>query len=220
MTEQQRIKKIIKWLIYSDFAENDREIADKLGYTKSSLSQIVTGKVPISEKFVKKLCSADENINEAWISKGEGKMLKSDTLALSISSNIQIPLVNEHAVAGFGNNDFCIAEQDVKEYYVIPKFKYCHIDFMIEVHGSSMYPKYNSGDIIACTILKNSQFIQWNKCHIIATKEQGILVKRLLPGETEQYLLAVSDNKEYPPFQIPCEEITGIALVAGVIRLE
>lgn len=131
-----------------------------------------------------------------------------------------IPLVTQRAAAGFGNADFSIAEDDVKEYYVIPKFKYCHVDFMIEVSGLSMYPHFNSGDVIACSILRNTGFIQWNKCHVIATREQGILVKRLMPGEDKKHLRAISDNKEYPPFEIPVDEITGIAIVVGSVGLE
>lgn len=30
----------------------------------------------------------------------------------------------------------------------------------------------------------------------------------------------ISDNKSYDPFNVPLEEITGIAIVSGVIRLE
>ena len=116
--------------------------------------------------------------------------------------------------------DFSIEEADVKEYYVIPKFKYCHVDFMIEVSGLSMYPHFNPGDVIACSILRSTQFLQWNKCHVIATREQGILVKRLMPGEDKKHLRAVSDNKEYPPFDIPVDEITGIAVVVGHVGLE
>ena len=131
-----------------------------------------------------------------------------------------IPLVTQQAAAGFGNGDFSIEEADVKEYYVIPKFKYCHVDFMIEVSGLSMYQHFNSGDVIACSILRNTQFIQWNKCHVIATREQGILVKRIMPGEDKKHLRAISDNKEYPPFDIPVDEITGIAVVVGSVGLE
>lgn len=131
-----------------------------------------------------------------------------------------IPLVTATAAAGFGNGHFSIAEKDVKEYYVIPKFRFCKVDFMIEVSGLSMYPHFNPGDVIACTILTDRKFLQWNKCHVIATREQGILVKRLMPSEQDGFLTAVSDNKEYPPFDIPLEEITGIALVVGSVSLE
>lgn len=76
MTDIQRIKKIINWLIFQGVAENERELSEKLGYTKSSFSQIVNGKVPLSDKFVKKLCSLDDNINEVWVSEGTGAMFK------------------------------------------------------------------------------------------------------------------------------------------------
>ena len=137
------------------------------------------------------------------------------------ASNIKpIPLVTETAAAGFGNEYFSIAEKDVKEYYVIPKFRFCRVDFMIEVSGLSMYPHFNPGDVIACTILHDRKFLQWNKCHVIATREQGILVKRLMPSKHEGCFTAISDNKDYPPFDIPVEEITGIALVVGSVSLE
>lgn len=77
MNEVQRIRKTINWLLFKGVAENDRELAEILGYTKSSFSQIVNGRVPLSDKFVKKLCRFDENINEVWILTGEGEIFKS-----------------------------------------------------------------------------------------------------------------------------------------------
>ncbi len=131
-----------------------------------------------------------------------------------------IPLVTQSVAAGFGNENFSIAESDVKEYYVIPKFRYCQVDFMIEVSGDSMTPHLNSGDVIACTILRDSRFIQWNRIHVIATREQGLLVKRLAPSSDDGCLQAVSDNPKYPPFSIPKDEISGLALVVGSVCLE
>lgn len=168
-------------------------------------------------------------ISGDWLITGIEPMLKKDhetkaeyVIAESGTSygKTPIPLVSQKAIGGFGNNDFAIAERDVKEYYVIPKFKSKRIDFMIEVEGSSMYPKYNSGDVVACTIIRESKFIQWNKTHVIATKEQGIIIKRIKKGKDEDHLCMISDNESYDPFNVPVEEITGIALVAGVIRLE
>ena len=49
-----------------------------MGYTKSSFSQIVNGRVPLSDKFAKKLCRLDANINEVWILTGEGGMFKNE----------------------------------------------------------------------------------------------------------------------------------------------
>lgn len=71
----RRLKKAINWLIYSEKAENERALADLLGYTKSSFSQIVNGRVPLSEKFLDKLCRLDANLNKVWIKTGDGSML-------------------------------------------------------------------------------------------------------------------------------------------------
>jgi len=131
---------------------------------------------------------------------------------------IGAPLISHEAAAGFGTAQFAIREEDIAARYVVPDFK--GVDFMIRIKGSSMYPKYSSGDVVACRIIKESKFIQWNKPYIVATKEQGILCKRLKPSEKKNHILAVSDNKEYPPFDLPWDEVTGVALIIGTIRLE
>lgn len=184
------------------------------------------------------------NISPEWLLTGEGAMLKPTTQEPHVttqpstptakdrlpeafrcldplhSTQELIPLVTPKVAAGFGSADFVIAKSDVKEYYVIPKWKRQRVDFMIEVTGDSMQPKYNAGDIVGCTIIHNSGFIQWNRPHVIATREQGLLIKRLMPGTTTNSLSAVSENTRYPPFDIPKEEITGIALVIGHVNLE
>lgn len=82
MTDIQRIKKVINWLIFQEVAESEKALADLLGYTKSSFSQIVNGRVPLSDNFVKKLCGLDENINEVWIKGGTGTMFKNNPNSL------------------------------------------------------------------------------------------------------------------------------------------
>lgn len=147
--------------------------------------------------------------------------ISNDSLPLKSSPSVigALPLVSFTAIGGFGNSNFAIEEKDVKDYYVIPKFKHKKVDFMIEVEGSSMYPKYNSGDVVACRIINEEGFIQWNKTHVVATKDQGVIIKRIKEADNGS-LLMVSDNKSYDPFLVPREEIEGIALVVGVIRLE
>ena len=198
--------------------------ADLIKVDRSQYSKLESGKLAPTVSQIMEISSIF-NVSIDWLLTGKEPMLKTSTpVAIAVKgSDIKgkpIPLVNEGAAAGFGSASFAISEQDVKDYYIIPKFKYLTVDFMIEIHGSSMYPKYNSGDIIACTILRDRKFIQWNKCHIIATREQGILCKRIRPSDKTNCITAVSNNKEYQPFDIPEDDITGIALVVGVIRLE
>lgn len=88
MSDLQRIRKVINWLIYNEVGFNDNDISEKLGYTKSSFSQIVNGKTPISDKFLNKLCSLDRNINIVWIKDGTGLMFKEES-ALKVEDQIQ-----------------------------------------------------------------------------------------------------------------------------------
>ena len=129
-----------------------------------------------------------------------------------------IPLIPTNAIAGLSSGSISIKENDIQQYYNVPDFT--NVDFMIRVKGSSMYPKYNSGDVVACRLINDSKFLQWNKVHIVATKDQGVLIKRLKQSNDDDCLLAVSDNQSYDPFNIPKEEILNIALVIGVIRVE
>lgn len=202
--------------------KTDTDFAKFLGITPQALANWKSRNAIDYDVVYTKCVDIDAN----WLLTGKGKMLKDDYLAELMyektgqESSNTIPLVSVKAIGGFGNGSFSIDHKDVKEYYVIPKFKHKKIDFMIEVEGDSMATNYNSGDIVACTILKESNFLQWYKVHVIATREQGTMIKRIEPGHDDASLCMISDNEKYKPFMVPKEEITGIALVGGVIRLE
>jgi|GEM_PF-2286816 len=76
MLKNQRIRKVIKWLIFSGFGENEKDIAELLGYTKSSFSQIMNEKVPLSDRFLDKIQELEPNINREWIETGKGNMIE------------------------------------------------------------------------------------------------------------------------------------------------
>lgn len=225
-----RFEALIKALGY-----NKNSFAKALNTNNVTIGRIINENRKPSYETLELVLQHFGNINANWLLTGEGEMFlvktdhdqvheaaQDDVPAEKYPSikGLGYPLVEFRAVAGFGSGDFSISERDVKEWYVIPKFKHKKIDFMIEVEGSSMYPKYNSGDVVACKIIQGDSFIQWNKTHVIATKDQGIIIKRIKPGSTDQTLTMVSDNQQYDPFEVGLDNITGIALVIGVIRLE
>lgn len=130
-----------------------------------------------------------------------------------------IPLIPIDAIAGFGVGDMSVMEYEVSR-YVVPEFEELHVEFMIRVKGSSMYPKYNSGDLVACKrLVLNDIFFQWNKVYVLDT-EQGALIKRVKKGKDQSHILLVSDNAAYDPFELSIEKVRAIAIVLGVIRLE
>lgn len=136
-----------------------------------------------------------------------------------IEDPLGIPLIPIAAMAGFGEGDFQIMEYETSR-YLVPEFTELKVDFMIKVKGSSMRPKYNSGDLVACKKLDlTGVFFQWNKVYVLAT-EQGALIKRVKKGTDDDHILIVSDNPAYDPFELSISKINAIAIVCGVIRLE
>nr|DAQ02435.1 MAG TPA: putative transcriptional regulator [Caudoviricetes sp.] len=219
----QRLKKVVKWLIFSGFGENEKELAELLGYTKSSFSQILNGKVPLSDKFLDKICSLDNNINKVWILENKGEMLKSSNNTPVVAEPqlpSGVPMLPFDAFAGIGTDVEGVNLDTIEERYVVPLFDGMKMDFMISVRGSSMYPKYNSGDVVACRMVQELLFVQWNKVYVLDTISQGVIIKRLKKSDKEGFVICKSDNEQYEPFEIPMSDIRTIALVVGVIRLE
>ena len=161
------------------------------------------------------------DVSPEWLLTGKGEMLKSEEILNIVNRSEEIPesipLYNVMASAGFGTFEKLLTEENIIGRYNIPDLK---ADFMMYVKGNSMYPKYSNKDIIGCKQIYERNFIQWNKPHVIATREQGILVKRIQEGQQKDFIVAVSDNKDYPPINIPNDEILDFAIVTGVIRLE
>jgi len=214
-----------KSLIKSNILEfiNHRGISKYQFYKETGITRgVLDQNNGMSEENTARIIAQYSDINTEWLITGKGEMFKSSSNNPPVES-VKVngyPLVTQEAVAGFGNGNFLVSDGDVIDYYSIPKYKNIKIDFLIEVYGSSMYPKYNSGDIVACKVINEKKFIQWNKCHVIGTKDQGILVKRLRKGDDPDTILVVSDNKNFEPFVMPLNEINSIALVVGVIKLE
>lgn len=157
------------------------------------------------------------------IARGELKVPKHQEQTRELqafSSPKGYPLLPFDAFAGIGTDLEGINFDVIEERYVIPLFDGIKVDFMISVRGSSMYPKYSSGDVVACRLVKDILFFQWNKVYVLDTQSQGVIMKRVKKSSEEGCITCVSENSNYDPFDIPMEDVRNIALVVGVIRLE
>lgn len=173
----------------------------------------------ITEDVMAKFIAKYPNINVEWLVSGHGAMFKDqqmDVPAIRTDTQQGIPLIPISAMAGFGEGDMAVLEYEC-ERFIIPTFK--DAEFLIQVKGDSMYPKYSSGDIVACKKLSLDTFFQWNKVYVLDT-EQGALIKRVKNSGKEDTLLIVSDNPSYEPFELHRKHIRSVALVVGVVRIE
>ena len=181
-------------------------------------------KASVTDVVIAKILAIYKDLNINWLLTGEGNMLRTESEKENIpvahpsdTPTEGIPLIPISAMAGAFTGEQSVLEYEC-ERFVVPTFK--GAEFLISVKGSSMYPKYNSGDIVACKRLPMDDiFFQWNKVYVLDT-DQGPLIKRVKPGSDKEHVLIVSDNERYEPFELPLERIYHVALVIGVIRLE
>lgn len=200
--------------------KGNAELARFLGVAPNTITNWYGRKTFDIDVIYTKCVDMDMN----WLLTGEGNMLRAESKEENIpvahpsdSPMEGIPLIPISAMAGAFTGEQTVLEYEC-ERFVVPTFK--GAEFLISVKGSSMYPKYNSGDIVACKRLPMDDiFFQWNKVYVLDT-DQGPLIKRVKPGSDKEHVLIVSDNERYEPFELPLNRIYHVALVIGVIRLE
>ena len=199
--------------------KTDSEFAEFLGVKQPTISTWRKRNTIDYDLIITKCNNIDAN----WLLTGEGEMLKSDNNTPAVAEPqipSGVPMLPFDAFAGIGTDVEGVNLDTIEERYVVPLFDGMKMDFMISVRGSSMYPKYNSGDVVACRMVQELLFVQWNKVYVLDTISQGVIIKRLKKSDKEGFVICKSDNEQYEPFEIPMSDIRTIALVVGVIRLE
>lgn len=210
------IERIYHLIDYQKITIKDFEV--KCGLSNGYLGKMKSRNADIGESILTQILEKCPDISPEWLLTGDGEMLRADinTTVQKVSTG-GIPLIPINAMAGIAKGENTILEYEC-ERYVVPIFR--EAEFLIPVKGSSMLPKYNSGDIVACKWIPLTDiFFQWNKVYVLDTN-QGALIKRVHKGSDDQHITLVSDNKSYEPFEVALSAINAIAIVIGVIRLE
>ena len=204
---------------FKDKGLSQREIADNMSVSSAYINAVLCGRKAIGKKVAEKLSNL-YGLSASWLLTGEGEMLNQTTERKEATEKEKpngLPLIPIEAMAGvLSGMDTSVMEYDCERYHV-PLFT--GADFLIRIQGDSMMPKYVPGNIVACKrVPLDKLWFQWGKVYVIDTR-QGALIKRIEPS-SEGFISLCSDNPSYKPFDLPVDEINGVALVIGQIGLE
>ena len=161
------------------------------------------------EEKVERLIQLFPQLNRDWLLYGEGKMyrdLGEKVEPYKLHRHV-VPLVPAYAKAGsFDHYAEGVIEEDCARVYSPVN----HATLAIQVKGDSMEPQIHDGTILLLEKINQKTFIPWGDPLVLDT-ENGSLLKLLYPSEKgEDYLIAKSYNKDYPPFLVPTESIFGV----------
>jgi len=89
----------------------------------------------------------------------------------------------------------------------------------INVFGDSMYPKYNSGEIIGVKNI-DFQYLNYGYPYVVVLTNGDTYIKIIQPGSDNEHLLFVSTNEFYKPKEFHLSLIKCFYSIKGVIKKE
>lgn len=200
-----------------------RQFERACGFSNGYMRQLVDS--PSTDKL-NQILEAYPEINKVWLLAGEGDMLKQEKTTLPVYVEQGIPYYDVEnfecgTPAGFGG---ALEKTNPDGYFQFPWVKNDGETFCVRAHGNSMVnvadPVHSicHGSYIA---LKRSQVraVQWGEVYALATAD-GYIVKKIMPSEMDECVRCVSFNgEEYPPFDLPVNDIYDYAKVVGVATI-
>ena len=152
------------------------------------------------------------SLDELYAMASESKEKKLKILSITVDDNDEenIDLIPQKAAAGYLNG---YADPEyIKE---LPKIKLPMLPRnatyrAFEILGDSMLP-IESGTVIVGQYVEKLAGIKNGKTYILVTGKEGVVFKRVFNDAKENgKIFLVSDNKTYPPYEIPAEELIEI----------
>ncbi len=113
----------------------------------------------------------------------------------SLPSN---PIVPIKARAGYFSTFFQDEKEEIK-YVQLPFFKFQGQKRTFEIEGDSMNPVFWEGDFVVCKEVESPEAIKPNRFYVLASRHDGILLKRILIDKERKHYLLLSKNSKYPP---------------------
>lgn len=206
MTSFNDLTERVKWLIEQK-AITDRQFALHVGIAPSNFSRKLLGTQPWTKNDIRKI--SESGVSQEWLTDGTGEPFTTETTEQQPITATK-PRMNVYANAGQLTSPIDAFKEQMPVIAQLPKY-----DYTIIIRGDSMEPEFRSGEEVACLDVTHSCFRQWGKPHVLNTS-QGVILKRVYQGE--RGYKCVSDNKIYPDFEIPEEEVYSIGMVVGMLR--
>jgi len=226
------------------FNLNNFSFSKKIGVTGTTIDSIINGR-PQSDGSRKKtkpgydvLTSIINEflVNPDYLFGKSNTMLKSDVTSSSSNYSEMPQVVSVDAKTGDENIVFVPMQAragylsgygDASYIEQLPSFSMPHLNNgtfrCFEVQGNSMVRTFFDGDLVFGKYIENLMDIKDGRVYVIITKNDGIVLKRVINRIAERgKLILKSDNKDgnYPMYTINAEEIMEVWYVTMFVMID
>lgn len=225
MTDLQKIKISITILTSLGIAKSQEEIGNLLGYkTKSSFSQILSGKTKIPEGFIDKLRGLHHSVNNFWkygiISNNQ---LSETAEQTSVAEKKNETGNNENSAPYFKNINGTVGLNFLGEntghpntYIKIPGLR---VDAYIEVFGDNMLPKYEGGQIIGIKNIEKEMII-FGFSYVVEMVDGESYIMYIKKGRDNEHWILDSENNQYESKEFHTSKIKRVFKIKSILTRE
>lgn len=201
MKVQERLLEFLNYKHLSKLA-----FANSIGRSSAYVTNIVNTIGPESRKLIS---AKYPELNMNWLLYGEGVMLVEPISQTSHSEkesrNSPVLVIPIAAQAG-RLMDFTttVCESDCEK--MISPIN--GAEYAISVTGDSMSPEFPNGSKVLVSKINSKAFIDWGRTYVLDTCN-GIVIKNVYPGDSNETVKCASVNPNYPSFEINVNDIYG-----------
>lgn len=206
-TIQERFEQVLE-----HYNINAKQFAERMGERPEKYYKILRGDTQsMNSETQDNINNYYPDINIDWLLSGIGQ-------PFVVSSTKKVPYYDIDATA----SQIEVYSETFEEpaYYMsIPAFSDCN--FACNVYGDSMYPMFQSGEVIVCKEQGNN-IIQYGEVYLIITNELADnlrTIKKIRKCKADDSLVTLApSNPNFDSFEIPKESIVKLYLIKGKIK--
>lgn len=193
------------------------DLAEQLSIARTTLGDYERGKTEPSLDMLTKLSQIFDvdidsfiklDLSDNAIDISQGEDLRILAISVDKDDNENIELVDSTAEAGyldsFQNPEF------IKD---LPKIHFPNMPYGtyrgFEISGDSMLP-LQPGSIVICSYVERLADIKDDSTYIIASRERGLVYKRVRTELDKGVLHLISDNTSFMPYTISASDVTEV----------
>lgn len=210
--------------IYSLSRKTQARFAKLINIDPSSMSKILTGKMPITEPFINRVV-VNLGVSKQWLLNGEGVPFEKNTGAVIEADDDPAALARKGApvydidvTAGCMPLSSRFTAAAILGYIDMPNLS--PETPVVRVSGDSMLPRIPDGSYIAIRPIKDKDMIAWGSTYVVELEDYRLVKVIRKCKEDSTKIILHSLNPDYDDMEINRSAVLRLYLVESVVNYQ